>query len=323
MARRHRPHRYWNLAPFDYLVNLFDRVCAKSSWDKLDSFLIIVIFSGSLNNPVAIYGLKMIKGKKILVTGGAGFIGVTYASLWWTGTTWCRLITILLDTGQPYRRCWIHLWWYRRCPWSNTNWARPCVSPWRVFRVEQSFDDMEIVWRSNKLGTFAVLNSADNACWFTLVAVRSLAMVVWAIQLLADGQKPLIRSCQNNYIMVFIKLCDYLLLQRIRPREISTKVCDAYYLQKMRWASFGNSEPRQSASTLHVCSWCCEGTWSNRCWGVWWRVWYRTPDSFSVIDAKMFGGRVQMLESRRGNRLAADLVTDKTMSLGGSLRWEL
>ena len=24
-------------------------------------------------------------------------------------------------------------------------------------RVEQSFDDMEIVWRSNKLGTFAVL----------------------------------------------------------------------------------------------------------------------------------------------------------------------
>ena len=42
-------------------------------------------------------------------------------------------------------------------------------------------------------------------------------------------------------------------------------------------------------------------------------------DSFSVTEiAKMFGGPIQMLESRRGNRLTADLVTDKTKSLG----WE-
>lgn len=41
------------------------------------------------------------------------------------------------------------------------------------------------------------------------------------------------------------------------------------------------------------------------------------PDSFSIIDvAEMFGGAVEYLPERRGNRMTAELKTAKTLELG-------
>ena len=44
-----------------------------------------------------------------------------------------------------------------------------------------------------------------------------------------------------------------------------------------------------------------------------------SPDAYSIIDvAKMFGGKIDMLPERPGNRMTADVITEKTISLG----WE-
>jgi len=41
------------------------------------------------------------------------------------------------------------------------------------------------------------------------------------------------------------------------------------------------------------------------------------PDSYSILEiAKMFGGKIEMLPARKGNRMAAEVVTDKTELLG-------
>ena len=46
--------------------------------------------------------------------------------------------------------------------------------------------------------------------------------------------------------------------------------------------------------------------------------------SYSVLEiAQLFGGEVEMLEQRRGNRLSADLVTDKTRALGWSAQMSI
>lgn len=43
------------------------------------------------------------------------------------------------------------------------------------------------------------------------------------------------------------------------------------------------------------------------------------PDSYSVLDvAEMFGGEIDWLESRRGNRMSAKVITEKTRALGWS-----
>jgi len=42
-----------------------------------------------------------------------------------------------------------------------------------------------------------------------------------------------------------------------------------------------------------------------------------SPESFSILDiANLFGGKIEMLPERRGNRMTADLITEKTQALG-------
>ena len=46
-----------------------------------------------------------------------------------------------------------------------------------------------------------------------------------------------------------------------------------------------------------------------------------SPESFSVLEiAKLFGGKIEMLPERRGNRLTADVLTDKTKALGWNVK---
>jgi len=42
-----------------------------------------------------------------------------------------------------------------------------------------------------------------------------------------------------------------------------------------------------------------------------------STDSFSILEiARMFGGKIEMLPERRGNRMIADVITEKTQALG-------
>ena len=49
-----------------------------------------------------------------------------------------------------------------------------------------------------------------------------------------------------------------------------------------------------------------------------------SPDSFTILEtAKMFGGKIKMLPERPGNRMSADVVTEKTKSLGWAPKWSI
>jgi UDP-glucose 4-epimerase len=49
-----------------------------------------------------------------------------------------------------------------------------------------------------------------------------------------------------------------------------------------------------------------------------------SPEAFSVLEvAELFGGEIQMLPERKGNRMTADVVTDKTQALGWSPKCNL
>jgi UDP-glucose 4-epimerase len=44
-----------------------------------------------------------------------------------------------------------------------------------------------------------------------------------------------------------------------------------------------------------------------------------SPESFSILEvAKLFGGKIEMLPERKGNRMTADFMTEKTQALGWS-----
>lgn len=49
-----------------------------------------------------------------------------------------------------------------------------------------------------------------------------------------------------------------------------------------------------------------------------------SPEPFSITEvAKLFGGRIQMLPERKGNRMMADVISDKTKVLGWSSKRKL
>tara|TARA_B110000238_G_C16125052_1_gene438845 strand:- start:1946 stop:2377 length:432 start_codon:yes stop_codon:yes gene_type:complete len=49
-----------------------------------------------------------------------------------------------------------------------------------------------------------------------------------------------------------------------------------------------------------------------------------SPEAFTVLEvAELFGGEIQMLPERKGSRMTADVVTDKTQVLGWSPKCNL
>jgi len=49
-----------------------------------------------------------------------------------------------------------------------------------------------------------------------------------------------------------------------------------------------------------------------------------SPEAFTVLEvAGLFGGEIQMLPERKGNRMTADVMTDKTQALGWSPKRKL
>ena len=49
-----------------------------------------------------------------------------------------------------------------------------------------------------------------------------------------------------------------------------------------------------------------------------------SDESFSILEvAKLFGGEIEMLPERKGNRMSADVITEKTRALGWSPKCSL
>jgi len=266
--------------------------------------------------------------KKILVTGGAGFIGshlceklaknknyqVYSLDNYFTGkqenhisnVTYIEGSTVDIESLVTFNPDMIyHLGEYSR--------------------VEQSFDDVQTVWELNKNGTFAVLEFVRKVGCKILYAGsstrfgdgglgRSASPYAWT----KSSNTELVK----NYGVWFnIPYAITYFYNVYGPREIQTgkyATLIAIFKEKMK-----NNQPltvvspgTQKRNFTHIDDivngliLVGENGYGDE-FGI------GSPESYSIQDiAKMFGGEIEMLPERKGNRMMADVVTAKTEALG-------
>lgn len=194
-------------------------------------------------------------------------------------------------------------------------------------RVEQSFDDFETVWNYNKIGTFEVLQFCrKHACKVVYAGSstkfgdgglgRTQSPYGWT----KASNTELVENFGNWFSVPYAIVYFY---NAYGPREIRTgkyATLIALFAEKMR-----KGEPltvvspgEQKRNFTHVNDiiraliMVGEQGYGDE-FGI------GSPEAYSVLDiAKMFGGHINMLPERRGNRMRADIITEKTKALGWS-----
>jgi len=200
-------------------------------------------------------------------------------------------------------------------------------------RVEQSFEDIELVWKFNKDGIFAVLEFCRKTKAKLVYAGsstkfgdgglgRSQSPYAWS----KATNTELVKNYGNWYGLKYAITYFY---NVYGPREISQgkyATLIALFKEKVK-----NSEPltvvspgSQKRNFTHVDDiingiiLVGENGFGDN-YGI------GSPESFSIIDiANMFkGAKIEMIPERPGNRMSADVVTEKTKSLGWSPKWSI
>jgi len=199
-------------------------------------------------------------------------------------------------------------------------------------RVEQSFDDMEKVWHFNKEGTFAVLEFVRKVGCKILYAGsstkfgdgglgRSASPYAWT----KASNTELVQNYGAWFNMSYAITYFY---NVYGPREIQTgkyATLIALFKEKMK-----NGEPltivspgTQKRNFTHIDDiingliLVGENGYGDE-FGI------GSDEAFTILEvAKMFGGEIQMLPERRGNRMSAEVMTEKTKALGWSPKKKL
>ena len=266
--------------------------------------------------------------KKILVTGGAGFVGshlcerlsqnqnyeIYSLDNYFTGSKNNHVPNVIYIEG-------------------NTSDIASLVTfyPDMVYhlgeysRVEQSFDDIETVWKFNKDGTFAVLEFVRKAGCKILYAGSSTK---FGDEGLGRNASPYAWTKATNTELV-INYGDWFdvpyaityFYNVYGPREIQTgkyATLIAIFKEKAK-----NKEPltivspgNQRRNFTHIDD-IIDGlilvgeVGSGDGFGI------GSHESFTIKQiANMFGGGIEMLPERKGNRMIAEVITDKIMELG-------
>ena len=192
-------------------------------------------------------------------------------------------------------------------------------------RVEQSFDDIEKVWRSNKDGIFAVLQFCRKTKAKLIYAGSSTKFGDGG---LARSQSPYAWTKSSNTELVVnygnwfgIKYAITYFYNVYGEKEISTgKYATLIGLFKEKYK---NRDPltivspgTQLRNFTHIEDIISglvlvgkKGLGDN--YGI------GCSQSFSILDiAKMFGSEIKFLPERKGNRMSSRVVCDKTKGLG-------
>jgi UDP-glucose 4-epimerase len=266
--------------------------------------------------------------KKIVVTGGAGFVGshlcerlaandkfqVYSLDNYFTGTEDNHINNVTYIQGE-----------------SKDIESLIDFSPDTIYhlgeysRVEQSFDDIQQVWRYNKDGIFAVLQFCR----------KTGAKIVYAGSSTKFGDGGMGRS-QSPY--AWTKASNTELVENYGAwfnvpyavtyfynvygkREISTgkyATLIALFTEKMKRNEVLTivSPGSQKRNFTHIDD-IIDGLILVGENGYGDEFGIGSPESFSIVDvAKLFGGEIEMLPERKGNRMMADVVTSKTEALG-------
>ncbi len=192
-------------------------------------------------------------------------------------------------------------------------------------RVEQSFDDIERVWRSNKDGIFSVLQFCRKTGSKLIYAGsstkfgdgglgRSQSPYAWT----KASNTELVENYGNWYNVPYAIVYFYNVYGK---REISTgKYATLIALFKDR-VSKGEpltvvSPGTQKRNFTHIED-IIEGLVLVGKNGYGDDFGIGSSEAFSILEiAEMFGGEIEMLPERKGNRMSADVVTSKTEALG-------
>ena len=276
----------------------------------------------------------MIK-KKILVTGGAGFVGshlcerlsqddnndVYSLDNYFTGSEENHLPKVNYIRGDSVDISKL------------INFAPDMVYHLGEYsRVEQSFEDIETVWRYNKDGIFAVLEFVRKVGCKILYAGSSTKF--------GDGGKgrtasPYSWSKATNSELVMnygswfnVPYAITYFYNVYGKREIATgkyATLIALFTEKMKAGEQLTvvSPGWQKRNFTHIDD-IIDGLVLVGENGYGDEFGIGSPESFSVLDvAELFGGTIEMLPERRGNRMTADVMTYKTQALGWSSKRKL
>jgi UDP-glucose 4-epimerase len=268
--------------------------------------------------------------KKILVTGGAGFVGshlcerlsknpnydVYSLDNYFTGSEANHVPNVTYikgDTAQISKLI--------------------TFNPDMVYhlgeysRVEQSFDDIEKVWRYNKDGIFAVLEFVRKAGCKILYAGsstkfgdgglgRSASPYAWT--------KATNTELVMNYGAWFnVPYAITYFYNVYGPREIQTgkyATLIALFKEKMKNGEVLSvvTPGTQKRNFTHIDD-IIDGLVLVGENGYGDEFGIGSPEAYSILDiANMYGGEVIMLPERKGNRMTADVISAKTEALGWS-----
>lgn len=268
--------------------------------------------------------------KKILVTGGAGFVGshlcerlaqdpnyeVYSLDNYFTGSEDNHVPNVTYIKGD------------------TVDIAKLVIfTPDMVYhlgeysRVEQSFEDIETVWRYNKDGIFAVLEFVRKTGCKILYAGsstkfgdggmgRSASPYAWT----KATNTELVMNYGNWFNVPYAITYFYNVYGN---REIATgkyATLIALLTERMK-----HSEPltivspgTQKRNFTHIDD-IIDGLVLVGQNGYGDEFGIGSPESFSILEvAELFGGKIEMLPERKGNRMTADVMTDKTQALGWS-----
>jgi UDP-glucose 4-epimerase len=275
-------------------------------------------------------GIIKMTQKKILVTGGAGFVGshlcerlsqnpnydVYSLDNYFTGSEANHVPNVTYIKGDT-----AHI--------SELITFNPDMvyHLGEYSRVEQSFDDIEKVWRYNKDGIFAVLEFVRKAGCKILYAGsstkfgdgglgRSASPYAWT--------KATNTELVMNYGAWFnVPYAITYFYNVYGPREIQTgkyATLIALFKEKMKNGESLTvvSPGTQKRNFTHIDD-IIDGLVLVGENGYGDEFGIGSPEAFSILEiAQMFDGKIEMLPERKGNRMTADVISEKTQALGWS-----
>jgi len=199
-------------------------------------------------------------------------------------------------------------------------------------RVEQSFDDIETVLRYNTHGTFAVMEFVRKAGCKILYAGsstkfgdgelgRSSSPYAWTKASNTDLVVNYGKWFNLPYVITY--LYNVYGKREIKTGKYATLI--ALFAEKMKAAKPLKvvSPGTQMRNFTHIND-IVEGLVLIGKNGYGDNFGIGSDDGFSILEvAKLFGGEIEMLPERKGNRMSADVITEKTRALGWSPKCSL
>ena len=267
---------------------------------------------------------------KILVTGGAGFVGshlcerlikdtnnkVYSLDNYFTGSEANHVPNVTYIKGDTSDIA------------SLVNFAPDMVYHLGEYsRVEQSFDDIEKVWSYNKDGIFAILQFVRKAGCKILYAGSSTKFGDGGLGRRASPyawtkatNTELVMNYGNWFNVPYVITYFYNVYgeREIQTGKYATLV--ALFKEKIK-----NKEKltivspgTQKRNFTHIDD-IIDGLVLVGENGYGDEFGIGSPEAFTVLEvAELFGGEIQMLPERKGNRMTADVMIDKTKALGWS-----